>query len=65
VHTLGEAKFIERMDTVQIGQWMKMGVVSRLVHLARALRLNRIAARLIVALQGWTPLIITATRQRP
>jgi ubiquinone/menaquinone biosynthesis C-methylase UbiE len=63
IHTLGEAKFIERMDTVQIGQWMRMGVVSNLVHIARSLRINKLLARLIVLLQGWTPLIITVTKQ--
>ena len=62
VLTLGEAKFLERMDTLAFGQWMRMGVVSRLVHVARALRINKLLARLIVLLRGWTPLIITARK---
>ncbi|MDX2143503.1 MAG: methyltransferase domain-containing protein [Rhodospirillaceae bacterium] len=62
VLTLGQDKFIERMDTAAIGQWMGLGAVGRLVDLARRLRLNRLAARAVVALQGWTPLIITVRR---
>ena len=62
VLTLGEAKFLERMDTLAFGQWMRMGVVSRLVHVARGMRINKVLARLIVLLRGWTPLIITARR---
>ncbi len=62
VLTLGEAKFLERMDTMVFGQWMRMGVVGKLVEIARALRINKLAARLIVALRGWTPLIITARK---
>jgi ubiquinone/menaquinone biosynthesis C-methylase UbiE len=60
--TLGEAKFLERMDTLEIGPWMRMGVVSRLVRIARVLRINKLLARIIVVLRGWTPLIITARR---
>lgn len=62
VLTLGEEKFIERMDVVAVGQWMGLGAVGRLVDAAKRLRLNRLAARAAVAFNGWTPLIITARR---
>jgi len=63
VHTLGQEKFIERMDNAHVGQWMGLGVVGRLVSLAQNLKLNRLAARTIVALKGWTPLIVTVTKK--
>lgn len=63
VHTLGAEKFIERMDTANVGQWMGLGVVGRLVSLAQRLKFNRLAARIIVGLKGWTPLIVTVSKQ--
>lgn len=62
VISLGEEKFIERMDGAEIGPWMAMGVLGRLVSFLRRLGLNRVLARVIVALQGWTPLIMTVTK---
>jgi len=62
IHTLGEAKFLERMTNVDVGRWMALDVLGRLVKFAKALRLNRLAARIVIALQGWNPLIITATK---
>ena len=62
VHTLGAEKFLERMTTVDVSRWMALRVVGRLVRTARALRLNRVAAHVVIALKGWTPLIITATK---
>lgn len=63
IHTLGESKFVERMDNADIGRWMALGVLGRVVSLLQRLRINRLAARLIVVLQGWTPLIITVTKK--
>ena len=60
--TLGQDKFRERMTTARVGKWMAMGVVSRLVGLGHRLGINRLAAAAIIALQGWTPLIITARK---
>ncbi len=62
VHTLGAEKFLERMDTADVGRWMALGVLGRLVSLLQRLRLNRLLAHLVVTLQGWTPLIITVTK---
>ncbi len=63
VHTLGAEKFLERMDTADVGKWMALGILGRLVSLLQRLRLNRMLAHLIIALQGWTPLIITASKR--
>ncbi len=61
-HTLGEEKFLERMNTADVSQWMALGVLGHLVSLSHKLRVNRMLAQLIVVLQGWTPLIITVTK---
>lgn len=60
--TLGEDKFRERMIAADVARWMGLGVVGRLLGIAKALRLNRLAARLLIATGGWTPLIITVRR---
>jgi ubiquinone/menaquinone biosynthesis C-methylase UbiE len=62
VHTLGEAKFIERMDNAAVPPWMALGILARLLNVARKFKINRLLARIIVALNGWTPLIITVTK---
>ena len=50
------------MDKAEIDGWMALGLLGRLIALLRRLRLNRLLARLIIVLQGWTPLIITVTK---
>jgi ubiquinone/menaquinone biosynthesis C-methylase UbiE len=62
VHTLGAEKFLERMTNADVSRWMALRVVGRLVSIAHRLRLNRLAAHVVIALQGWTPLIITVTK---
>lgn len=57
--TLGQDKFRERMRAADVGRWMTLGTVGRIVALGHKLGINRLAAALIIALQGWTPLIIT------
>jgi len=61
---LGQDVFRERMRNSAVGRWMALGKVGRLVKIASALKLNRLAASVVIALQGWTPLIITL-RKRP
>ena len=60
---LGQDVFLERMSNANVGRWMALGKVGRLVKLAAALKLNTLAAYLIIALQGWTPLIITVKKR--
>ena len=64
IHTLGQDKFRERMTGADVGRWMALGTVGKLVRLGHALGINRLAAATIIALQGWTPLIITVTKSR-
>jgi ubiquinone/menaquinone biosynthesis C-methylase UbiE len=60
---LGEDVFLRRMDEAAVGRWMGLGVVGRLVALTKALHLNRLAARVAIALGGWTPLVVTIRRR--
>jgi ubiquinone/menaquinone biosynthesis C-methylase UbiE len=62
VLTLGQDKFRERMTTADVGRWMALGTVGKIVGLGHKLGVNRLAAASIIALQGWTPLIITARK---
>lgn len=59
---LGQDVFRQRMSDVAIGQWMALGKVGGLVKLAATLKLNRLAAAIMIALQGWTPLILTVRK---
>lgn len=60
---LGQDVFRERMGDAAVGKWMALGKVGRLVEIAAKLKLNRLAAALIIALQGWTPLIISVRKR--
>ncbi len=57
--TLGEKKFIERMNNANVGEWMAMGILKRMVSALREIGISGLLARLIVTFNGWTPLIIT------
>ncbi len=63
VHTLGQDKFLARMRAADVPGMRGLSVLARLVALARRLGLSAAAARVMIALQGWTPLIITVTRK--
>lgn len=60
---LGQDVFRERMGDAAVGKWMALGKVGRLVEIAAKLKLNRLAAMIIIALQGWTPLIISVRKR--
>ena len=60
---LGQDVFRDRMSDASVGRWMALGKVGRIVHFASALKLNRLAAEIVIALQGWTPLILTLRKR--
>ena len=62
VTTLGQEKFRERMRTANVPGMRGLSVIARLVSLVRRMGLSALAAELMILLQGWTPLIITAKR---
>lgn len=60
---LGQDVFRDRMSDVDVGRWMALGKVGRIVRFAAALKLNRLAAEIAILLQGWTPLILTLRKR--
>lgn len=62
VQTLGQEKFRERMRTATVPGMRGLSAIAGLVSLARRLRLSAAAAELMIAAQGWTPLIVTVKR---
>jgi len=60
---LGQDVFRARMRDADVGRWMALGKVGRVVNMARALKLTWLAAEIAVLLQGWTPLIITLRKR--
>ncbi len=60
---LGQDVFRDRMGDASVGRWMALGKVGRIVRWAAALKLNRLAAAIVITLQGWTPLIITLKKK--
>jgi ubiquinone/menaquinone biosynthesis C-methylase UbiE len=62
VLTLGQEKFRERMRTADVPGMRGLSVVAGAVSLARRLGLSAAAAEVMIAAQGWTPLIITVKR---
>lgn len=63
VYTLGQDKFRERMRTADVPGMRGLSAIARLVAVARRLGLSAAAAEVMIALQGWTPLIITVRRE--
>lgn len=61
--TLGQEKFEERMRTANVPGMRGLSVIATMVGAARRLGLSAVAAKLMIMLQGWTPLIITVTRK--
>jgi ubiquinone/menaquinone biosynthesis C-methylase UbiE len=63
VNTLGQEKFRERMRTADVPGMRGLSVIAGVVSLARRLGLSVAAAEVMIALQGWTPLIVTVRRE--
>jgi ubiquinone/menaquinone biosynthesis C-methylase UbiE len=63
VQTLGQEKFRERMRTADVPGMRGLSVIAGLVSFARRLGLSAGAAEVMIALQGWTPLIVTVRRE--
>lgn len=61
--TLGQDKFRDRMRTANVPGMRGLSAVAGLVAFAQRLGLSAAAAEVIIALQGWTPLIVTVRRE--
>lgn len=63
VLSLGSDIFEERMGTLAFEPWAGLTKVKKLLTFAKSLGLNRIAAEVMVKLQLWTPIILTAIKR--
>jgi ubiquinone/menaquinone biosynthesis C-methylase UbiE len=63
VQTLGQDKFRERMRTADVPGMGNVALIKGPVSLARRLGISTAAAEVMIALQGWTPLIVTVHRE--
>ncbi|MFW5785198.1 MAG: class I SAM-dependent methyltransferase [Chitinispirillaceae bacterium] len=63
VVSLGEHLFKERMKSAQVETWAGLGKVLSLVKLAAALKLNTLAAKLLVSLRLWTPIVLIVRKK--
>lgn len=62
---LGEDVFRERVTSIDFEAWATLGRVKRALERLGSRRVRALAARLIIALRGWTPLIVTLRRLPP
>lgn len=63
VHSLGQETFAARMVQADVPGLGGLTRIAKIVAIARDLGLSHLIARLIIALQGWTPLVITVSRR--
>lgn len=59
VISLGQEIFLERMRSLNFETWAGLTKVKAILNIFRKLGLNFIAARIILLLNGWTPIILT------
>lgn len=56
---LGQNIFRERMISLNFGAWANLGRLKRVLILLGHWRVRAVLARLIIALRGWSPIILT------
>lgn len=57
--SMGEGLFLERMTHSNFTPWGGLGIVHTVVNALRRLRVSRLLGRLAVAVDGWTPVVLT------
>ena len=60
---LGDELFLERMTSLDFATWATLGRVKRVLDLIGNRRIRRLLGRLIIALRGWTPIVLTLRKQ--
>lgn len=60
---LGDDLFLERMTSLDFATWATLGRVKRVLDLIGNRRIRRLLGRLIIALRGWTPIVLTLRKQ--
>lgn len=65
VLSVGDELFLERMTTLEFAAWAGLGKVAALLRLANRFRLNRVAARFMIATGAFTPIVLTLRKLPP
>lgn len=63
VLTLGEDIFMDRMKNTNFQNWAGLDKVKKLAIFIKALRINSLAAKIVLSLGGWTPIILTLRKK--
>lgn len=63
VEDLGQDLFLQRMTSLDFGAWASLGRVKRILDLIGNAHVRRLLGRLIVAINGWTPIVITLRKR--
>ncbi len=61
---LGDDVFLERMTSLDFATWATLGRIKHVLELIGNRHVRRLLARIIIALRGWT-LIVLTLRKRP
>jgi ubiquinone/menaquinone biosynthesis C-methylase UbiE len=56
---LGTDLFLERMTSLDFNTWASLGRVKRLLDLIGNAKVRRLLGRVVIALNGWTPIVLT------
>jgi SAM-dependent methyltransferase len=60
---LGQGLFLERMTSLNFATWASLGRVKRMLDIIGSVRVRRLLGRLIIALDGWTPIVLTVRKR--
>jgi ubiquinone/menaquinone biosynthesis C-methylase UbiE len=61
--SLGKELFSQRMGKVNIEGWAGMGKVLSLVKLSARLKLNALAAQMMLLMKAWTPIVLVVRKK--
>lgn len=60
---LGQELFLERMTSLDFAAWASLGRVKRVLDMIGNSHVRRLLGRLIIALNGWTPIVLTVRKR--
>jgi ubiquinone/menaquinone biosynthesis C-methylase UbiE len=63
VLTLGEELFLERMTSLDFATWASLGRLKRVLNLVGNATMRRLLGKIVIALRGWTPIVLTLRKR--
>ncbi len=60
---LGTDLFLQRMTSLDFNAWASLGRVKRVLELIGNTKVRRLLGRFIIALNGWTPIVLTLRKR--